>query len=95
MEKSINERLMELEGKELDKEEVKEWARLVNLEWEKYEKKRKKDGGESKDAENVHGDMDGKKTCLRDIRKKLRKGSTDSILSSHTPKEQVPASMSG
>ena len=57
----INKRLLELEGKELEGEEAKEWARLVAIENKIADKKDEKEERDRKKMETVPTDMEGKK----------------------------------
>ena len=66
--KKINEKLLEMEGKELEGEDIKEWNRLINVEFkmieEEDEKQERKKAGKGKDVQTVSADMERKETHI-------------------------------
>ena len=69
--KQIADRLKELEGKELEGEEVKEWTKLVSMEEQKVEKDEEKQERKAerkrRDVENVPTNMEEKTSQISDI----------------------------
>lgn len=87
---TIDKRLKELEGKELEGEELKEWGRLVNKEYEINERReRKQEERQRKRMENVPKDMEAKTSQVSDISNMAGTGGSDSVLSPHTSQGEL------